>query len=108
MIREIDVHHFAAAHQDGAFVIDVRDPWEYEAGHVPGAKNIPLGHLPRRIHELPRDKEIHVICASGSRSYAAAQLLAGSGLQASSVRGGTHAWIRAGKPVVNGNRENVA
>ena len=108
MIREVDVNAFAAAHQDGAFVVDVREPHEYESGHVPGAKNIPLSHLPRRVGELPRDKDIHVICASGGRSYSAAQFLTGSGLRAISIAGGTQAWLRSGKPVVNGSKENVA
>ncbi|MHB8189205.1 MAG: rhodanese-like domain-containing protein [Ferrimicrobium sp.] len=108
MIREIDIHTFAQAHKDGAFVVDVRQPDEYESGHVPGAKNIPLSHLPHRVHELPKDRDIHVICASGGRSMSATQFLHGAGHRALSVAGGTSSWIRAGKPVIRGSRENVA
>lgn len=108
MFRELEVHELVAAHRDGAFVLDVREPHEYEAGHVPGAKHIPLDHLPHRLHELPRDQEVHVICASGARSHAAALLLARSGIRAATVRGGTQAWERLGRPVVRGPHENLA
>jgi rhodanese-related sulfurtransferase len=108
MVREVSIEAFSAAHKDGAIVIDVRDRHEYESGHVPGARNIPLSLLPWRTHELPKDREIHVICAGGGRSQSAVQYLAGSGFKAVSVSGGTQAWIKAGKPIVNGSRENVA
>ena len=53
MVPEVDVHTFAAAHSDGALVIDVREPDEYVAGHVPGAKLIPLARLPHHAGGLP-------------------------------------------------------
>src|SRR6202158_3139062 len=92
MIQEVDVQEFAVAQRRGALVLDVREPSEYVDGHVPGAKLVPLGSLPARIDELPRHEPIYVICASGSRSRAAAALLASAGLGASSVSGGTNAW----------------
>src|SRR6202171_3036361 len=108
MVAEVDVRELAAAQRAGAHVLDVREPSEYVDGHVPGAKLVPLGSLPARIDELPRHEPIYVICASGSRSRAAAALLASAGLGASSVSGGTNAWVAGGAPVVRGPHENAA
>ena len=98
MVAEVDVRDLAAAQRAGALVLDVREPSEYVAGHVPGAKLVPLGSLPDRIGELPRHQRIYVICASGSRSRTAAALLAAAGLSASSASGGTNAWIASDAP----------
>ena len=54
------------------YLLDVREPWEYLAGHVPGATLIPLGELEQRVSEVPRDREVLTICHSGQRSLAAA------------------------------------
>jgi len=108
MAVETDVSALAAARADGAVVIDVREPEEYEAGHVPGARLIPLRELPARAAGLPRDRRVHVICASGSRSAQAAEWLAMAGWDAVSVAGGTSAWQQAGYPVVTGARADVA
>ncbi|HYK74342.1 MAG TPA: sulfurtransferase TusA family protein [Pseudoneobacillus sp.] len=60
-------------------ILDVREPAEYAFGHIPGAKNIPLGELEKRFEELNQSDEIHVICRSGNRSDFAAQQLAEKG-----------------------------
>jgi rhodanese-related sulfurtransferase len=65
-MREIDQHTFAAAHAGGAIVIDVREPYEYLAGHVPGARLVPLARLAQIRSELPRHDPAYVICASGA------------------------------------------
>lgn len=103
-MREVDQAAFAAAHRDGAVVIDVREPFEYVAGHVPGATLMPMGQLPAGIAKLPRDVPVYVICASGNRSLAAADFLARAGIDAWSVAEGTGGWARAGHPVVRGQR----
>ncbi|HZP54581.1 rhodanese-like domain-containing protein [Actinocrinis sp.] len=108
MIREVDVRELAAAHRGGAFVLDVRERFEYEDGHVPGARLIPMSNVPARIGELPRDRRIYVICASGNRSYTAVSWLIAAGLDAYSVRGGTSGWARSGGPLVRGPREHAA
>lgn len=108
MVQEVDVHTFAAAHADGALVIDVREPYEYMSGHVPGARLIPLGAVPQRAGELPRSERVYVICASGNRSQTAALWLSQAGLDAWSVAGGTGGWMSAGFPVVYGSTENAA
>jgi rhodanese-related sulfurtransferase len=87
--------------RDAVHVIDVRDEWEYRTGHLRGAMNVPLGRLGTRVATLRRDRPYAVICQSGSRSMSGtAQLLAAGFDGAASVRGGTSAWIRSGRPVV--------
>ncbi|GAA3452412.1 rhodanese-like domain-containing protein [Dactylosporangium matsuzakiense] len=103
-MREVDLPTFTAAHHGGTLLIDVREPAEYAAGHVPGARPIPMRQLPERLAELPRTAPVYVICASGNRSLAATDFLARAGVDAWSVAGGTAAWIRAGHPVVRGTR----
>lgn len=102
-VQEIDLDTFAARRQDGAYVIDVREPDEYVGGHVPGALLMPLGTLAGRASALPADRPIFVVCASGNRSKRAAAALGQAGLEAISVSGGTSAWITSGRPVVTGS-----
>ena len=64
---------------DDAVVIDVREPNEYDAGHVPGATLMPLAMVPLKHSELPRDKTIYLICQTGGRSFTAASWLAQQG-----------------------------
>lgn len=108
MATQVEVSALAAAHSDGALVLDVREPAEYEAGHVPNAKLVPLGELSARSAELPRNRRLHLICASGHRSAAGAELLTRAGFDAVSVAGGTQAWRQAGYPVVFGPRAGAA
>ena len=108
MIREVDLPTFMAAHADGAVVVDVREPDEYLAGHVPGAKLLPLAGVPGRLRELPTDRPVFVICATGNRSLAAAGWMHAAGVDAYSVAGGTSGWTRMGRPVVSGPHDSVA
>jgi rhodanese-related sulfurtransferase len=107
-MREVDQASFAAALRDSAVVIDVREPYEYVTGHVPGARLVPVGQLTGAVAELPRTGRVYVICATGNRSLAAADFLAANGLDAWSVAGGTLAWSRNGNPLVPGMRASVA
>ena len=100
--REVPQNVFTAAWQDGAYVVDVREPHEYVAGHVPRARLIPLSTLDRAAADLPRDLTVYVICASGNRSLRGAASLAAAGIDAVSVAGGTSAWQSAGRPIVVG------
>jgi molybdopterin-guanine dinucleotide biosynthesis protein A/rhodanese-related sulfurtransferase len=100
-IPEIDVEELARRHAAGAFVLDVRNPDEYEEAHVPGAVLIPLGELGERWEEVP-EGEVLVICKSGARSGRAVQALNQAGRTTTNVAGGTMAWIDAGHPVVTG------
>ena len=107
-MREVDLSTFAAALADGAVVLDVREPMEYVAGHVPGARLVPMGHLPGQLSDLPKAAPIYLICASGNRSLSMAGFLIRAGYDAWSVAGGTGAWAAAGHPVVRGPREHAA
>jgi rhodanese-related sulfurtransferase len=108
VVREVDLPTFMAAHADGAVVVDVREPHEYLAGHVPGAKLLPLAGVPARLGELPTDRSVFVICATGNRSLAAADWMHTAGIDAYSVAGGTSGWMRMGRPVVVGPHEHAA
>ena len=101
-VPEIAVEELARRHGAGAYVLDVRQPDEYEAGHVPGAVLIPLDQLAGRQDELPTDTELQVICKSGGRSATAVEALRAAGYDATNVAGGTMAWIAAGHPVAEG------
>lgn len=82
---------------DCPVVVDVREPWEYRQGHVPGAVLIPLGQLSSRLNELDPERPVAVICASGNRSQSAAALLGQKGFKTVyNVSGGTGAWIYSG------------
>ncbi len=88
--------------QDDVVVIDVREPHEYSAGHVPSATLIPVNSVFARREELPKDKKIVFVCAVGQRSALAAEMAAAAGLPADhlyNLDGGTDAWRKAGEPV---------
>jgi len=74
---------------DHAFLLDVREPIELAVERVPGAVDIPLGQLRARLSELPRDREILVICRSGQRAYYAMRMLVQKGFNARTISGGT-------------------
>lgn len=99
---EVDLATFAAAHEEGAVVLDVRNPDEYVEAHVPGAVLIPLGELAGRQDEIPAGDPLYVICAAGGRSLTATKALVDAGYKAVSVAGGTNGWIERGGAVVAG------
>jgi len=102
MVSEVSVDELEQARASGGLVVDVREPEEYAGGHVPGAQLMSLGDVPGRLHELPQDVPVYVICQSGGRSAQAAELLGGAGIDARSVAGGTSAWTKSGRPVETG------
>ena len=73
---------------DDSFLLDVREPVELALENMPGALNIPLGQLRERLAELPRDREIHVICRSGQRAYNATRVLLQNGFKVRNLSGG--------------------
>ncbi len=102
MLTDVTIDDLDAARKGGLTVLDVRESDEYAEGHVPGAQLLPLGVLPVRVQDLPRDQPVFVICQSGGRSTQAAQLLDRAGIDVRNVAGGTSAWIRSGRPVETG------
>ena len=96
---------FTGSGRDANLVIDVRQANEYAAGHIPGSIHLTAGSLPDRLDELPRDRPIVTICASGVRASIAASLLRSAGFDdVSWVASGVPAWRAAGHPVVRGER----
>lgn len=77
------------------FVLDVRTPQEYAAGHIAGSVNIPLDELRERLGELPKDTAITVTCAVGLRGYIAARILVGHGFKALDLTGGYRMYATA-------------
>ena len=78
------------------FIIDVREDYEYAAGHVPEATLIPLGQLASRLDEIPKDKTVVAVCRSGNRSGQATQLLRQAGFDAHNMMGGMNSWSSQG------------
>jgi rhodanese-related sulfurtransferase len=101
-VPEIDTDGLAAALDDGAPLVDVRMPDEYAEVHVPGAVLIPLPELGSRTDEVPSDRRVYVICATGARSAAAVEALNNGGWDTVNVAGGTKAWAAEGRPVDSG------
>jgi rhodanese-related sulfurtransferase len=101
-IQEMDVNTLELRSAE-TIVLDVREPEEYEHGHVPGAINLPQADLASRLDELPQHRPLALICRSGARSLRAAQFLRQVGFeQVLNVQGGTEAWRAAGKPLALG------
>ncbi len=84
-------------------IVDVRQPEEYQSGHIAGAKLIPLGELSRKMKGLPAHREIVCVCASGSRSHSATRTLVNAGYNVYNMKGGMQSWRRAGFPVKKGD-----
>lgn len=100
---EVSVAQAATMRDEGAFVLDVREPSEWEAGHIPDATLIPLGQLSSRVSEVPTDQPVVIICRSGNRSAQARDLLRNAGYtNVTSVAGGMNNWQSQGLPTVTG------
>jgi rhodanese-related sulfurtransferase len=82
-----------------AQLVDVREPYEHEAGRIAGAVHIELELLPSEAETLDRDRPIVFYCRTGTRSALAAQAFAASGYQAHNMDGGLEAWVGAGLPI---------
>lgn len=96
----IPVVEVGAVPEDGC-LLDVREPEEWRAGHVPGALHIPLGELAERAGEVPKDTQVYVICRVGGRSAQAVRALNDAGWQTANVAGGMSAWALAGRSMVS-------
>ena len=93
MVTSISMADFYEKYQnENLDLIDVREVHEFQAGHAPGAKNIPLSILEQGYKELKPNHEYHVICQGGVRSASAWQFLSAQGLTVTNVEGGMNAW----------------
>ncbi|GAB3497366.1 rhodanese-like domain-containing protein [Nocardiopsis coralliicola] len=84
---------------EGGFLLDVREPGEWAAGHAPGALHIPLGALAQRAGEVPQDRQVYVVCRVGGRSAQAVAALNEAGWNTVNVAGGMQAWALSGRPL---------
>jgi rhodanese-related sulfurtransferase len=101
--REISVEEAVARRDAGAFILDVRQPEEWNEFHVPNSTLIPLGELASRVDELPKDQEIVIVCRSGNRSAQGRDVLLDAGFtQVTSMAGGLTQWRAAGYPTISG------
>lgn len=101
---EVSAADALALRESGAFMLDVRQPEEWAAGHIPDATLIPLGELASRVAEVPKDRRVVVVCRSGNRSAQGRDVLLGAGLPAvTSMAGGMNDWTAAGYPTESGS-----
>ena len=85
-----------------AYLLDVREPDEWAAGHAADAHHLPMMEIPARIAEVPTDTEVVVVCRSGARSGQVVSYLMGNGWDnVSNLDGGMHGWAAAGRDVVS-------
>ena len=100
---EINVSQASDLRAQGAFILDVRQPEEWTQVHIPGATLIPLGDLPNRLNEVPKDKEVVVVCRTGHRSAQGRDILKNAGFtKVTSMAGGVTQWQTAGLPIATG------
>lgn len=84
---------------DGAQMVDVRRPYEFDAGRVPGARNIEMNELSATAESIPKDRPVVFCCRSGDRSGMAAEAFRGSGWEAYNMAGGITAWAQERRPL---------
>jgi rhodanese-related sulfurtransferase len=99
-VVQTDVAQVPTAFDRSAVLLDVREDDEWQRGHAPDARHIPMGEIPGRLGELDTDATLFVVCHAGGRSSRVAQYLARNGYQAVNVTGGMLAWAGAGRLVV--------
>jgi rhodanese-related sulfurtransferase len=92
--------------EDGAYLLDVREPDEWAAGHAPGAHHVPMMEIPARVAEVPTDVEVVVVCRSGGRSGQVVSYLMGNGWDnVRNLDGGMKSWEASGREVISENGE---
>ncbi len=96
--NEVNTDEAYQMYQNGAFVVDVRTQEEWNEYHAPNTTLIPLDELQARLAEVPKDREILVICRSGNRSQQGRDILLAAGYNATSMAGGLKEWYAKGYP----------
>ena len=105
MIAEVTPPELDAWRRDASraapFIVDVREPWEYDRARIEGSTLIPMRELPARVGELPGDREIVLMCHHGTRSAQVANWLARNGIErVHNLAGGIDAWARTVDPAM--------
>ena len=102
-INEISANELTSFVGNGSLVVDVREPDEYESGHIPGAILVPLSTVLSNTSEFQSDETVYVVCRSGGRSMQACEMLHEVGISnVVNVAGGTMGWISLGNEIVTG------
>jgi rhodanese-related sulfurtransferase len=96
---ELAPERAAAMVDEGAVLVDVRRDYEWDAGHVAGARHIEVNELTAAAGSIPRERPVVFVCRSGSRSALAAAAFREAGWDAHHVEGGLHAWVEVGLPI---------
>ena len=86
---------------DGFTVLDVREPIEWNHGHLAGSVHIPMMDLPQRLGEVPADSQVLVVCKVGGRSAQVVGYLVGQGIDAVNLAGGLIEWTASGRPLIS-------
>lgn len=87
--------------RDDVLIVDVREDFEWDAGHIPGAVHVPLGQLSDELDRIDGNRAVVTVCRTGPRSERAAQTLRSSGLLADHLEGGVAAWHGSGQALVD-------
>ncbi|BBY26574.1 rhodanese-like domain-containing protein [Mycolicibacterium sediminis] len=99
-VPQADVSSVPLTFGDSVVLLDVRESDEWQRGHAPGARHVPMGDVPARMGEIDATATLYVMCHVGGRSQRVAQYLARNGYRPINVSGGMLAWAGAGRPVV--------
>ena len=91
----------AYANSSEAIFLDVREQFEWDAGHIEGALHIPMNEIPERAGEVPKDQKVIVVCHLGQRSAMVANFLARSGYDVENLDGGLERWSTEGLPLTS-------
>ena len=102
MTEELESSRGVYERKDEVQILDVREPYEWEAGHIEEAIHIPLGQLMSgaAMEGVAKDRPVLVVCKTGNRSELAALMLQARGYDAHNLEGGTEGWASAGLPLV--------
>jgi rhodanese-related sulfurtransferase len=98
-VKEVSPDEAQALLESGAQLVDVRAPHEWEAGHITGARHLPLDELSERIEELDRERPVVLYCRGGTRSSMATEALVEAGYDAAKLTEGVVGWADAGLPL---------
>jgi rhodanese-related sulfurtransferase len=99
-ISQAQIADVPTAFDNSVMLLDVREDDEWQRGHAPGAKHIPMGQIPARLGEIDPQAQLFVVCHLGGRSERVAQYLARNGYSPVNVSGGMQAWAAAGRSVI--------
>jgi rhodanese-related sulfurtransferase len=99
VVPEVDVRDLPDPLPEGLTLLDVREPDEWDEGHIEGALHIPMMSIPGEMGTIPADGQVLVVCHVGARSARVAAFLQQQGVDAYNLAGGMVAWARAGRPI---------